>query len=39
MRHITIPLALLVALAGCKAEPAALDVRSARTVVVEPTTH
>ena len=36
MRRITIPLALLVALAGCKAEPAALDVRSARTVVVEP---
>jgi RND family efflux transporter MFP subunit len=37
MRHTIIPLALLVALAGCKAEPAALDVRSARTVVVEPT--
>jgi len=36
MRQITISLALLVALAGCKAEPAALDVRSARTVVVEP---
>jgi len=36
MRPITIPLALLVALAGCKAEPAALVVRSARTVVVEP---
>src|SRR6476469_5699278 len=36
MRQILIPLALLGALAGCKAEPAALDVRSARTVVVEP---
>src|ERR1051326_7766797 len=36
MRRITIPLALLVALAGCKAEPTALDVRSARTIVVEP---
>ena len=37
MRRITISLALLVALAGCKAEEAALDVRSARTIVVEPT--
>jgi RND family efflux transporter MFP subunit len=36
MRQILISLALLGALAGCKAEPAALDVRSARTVVVEP---
>src|SRR4029453_11648808 len=36
MRQITVPLALLVVLAGCKAEPAALDVRSARTGVVEP---
>jgi multidrug efflux pump subunit AcrA (membrane-fusion protein) len=37
MRRITIPLVLFVALAGCKAETAALDVRSARTVIVEPT--
>jgi RND family efflux transporter MFP subunit len=37
MRHVGIPLALLLALAGCKAETAALDLRSARTVVVEPT--
>jgi RND family efflux transporter MFP subunit len=36
MREITIPLALLVALTACKAEPAALDVRSTRTVIVEP---
>ena len=37
MRRIAIPLALLVALAGCKAETVAPDVRSARTVIVEPT--
>ena len=36
MRLLGIPLALLVALGGCKAEKAALDVRSARTVVVDP---
>src|ERR1700752_4342639 len=37
MRRITIPLALLVALAGCKAETATPDVRWARTIIVEPT--
>jgi RND family efflux transporter MFP subunit len=37
MRRITIPLALLVALAGCQAETATPDVRSARTLIVEPT--
>lgn len=38
MRPIAIPLALLLALAGCKAvEKAAPDVRSVRTVTVEPT--
>jgi RND family efflux transporter MFP subunit len=36
MRRLSIPLALLVALAGCKTEQSALDVRSARTVIVEP---
>ena len=36
MRCIGIPLALLAALAGCKAEQATLEVRSARTVLVEP---
>jgi RND family efflux transporter MFP subunit len=36
MRLLGIPLALLVALGGCKAERAAVDVRSARTVVVNP---
>jgi RND family efflux transporter MFP subunit len=36
MRLLGIPLALLVALGGCKAEKADLDVRSARTVVVDP---
>jgi hypothetical protein len=36
MRRIAIPLALLLALGGCKAEKTALDVRSTRTVVVEP---
>jgi len=36
MRRIGIPLALLVALGACKAEKPALDVRSARTVIVEP---
>ena len=36
MRLSAIPLALIVALCGCKAEKAALDVRSARTVVVDP---
>jgi RND family efflux transporter MFP subunit len=36
MRSIGIPLALLVALGACKAEKPALDVRSARTMVVEP---
>jgi RND family efflux transporter MFP subunit len=36
MRRIGIPLALLLALGGCKAEKAALDVRSTRTVIVEP---
>lgn len=36
MRHLCIPLALLVALGGCKAEQAAVDVRSARMLVVNP---
>ena len=36
MRLLAIPLALLVALGGCKAEKVDLDVRSARTVVVDP---
>ena len=36
MRLLAIPLALLVALGGCKAEKAAVEVRSARTVVVDP---
>src|SRR6476659_1828859 len=36
MRQILISLALLGALGGCKAEKAALDVRSTRTVIVEP---
>lgn len=36
MRALAIPVALLIALAGCKAEKAALDVRSARAVVVDP---
>ena len=36
MRFLGIPLALLVALGGCKAEKVDLDVRSARTVVVDP---
>ena len=36
MRLLGISLALLVALGGCKAEKADLDVRSARTVVVDP---
>jgi len=35
MRLLGIPLALLLALGGCKAEKAAVDVRSARTVVVD----
>jgi len=35
MRRIGIPLALLLAFGGCKVEKAALDVRSARTVIVE----
>jgi RND family efflux transporter MFP subunit len=36
MRRITISFALLAALAGCKAEESALDARSARTMIVEP---
>ena len=36
MRLLGIPLALLVALGGCKAEKVDLDVRSARTVIVDP---
>ena len=36
MRRIGISLALLVALGACKAEKTDLDVRSARTVIVEP---
>ena len=36
MRLSAIPLALLVALCGCKAEKTSLEVRSARTVVVDP---
>jgi RND family efflux transporter MFP subunit len=36
MRFLSLPLALLVALAGCKAEKPEVAVRSARTVVVVP---
>ena len=36
MRLLGIPLALLVALGGCKPENSALDVRSVRTLVVDP---
>ena len=36
MRLLGIPLALLVALGGCKPEQATLDVRSVRTLVVDP---
>ena len=36
MRLLGIPLALLVALGGCKPENATLDVRSVRTLVVDP---
>jgi RND family efflux transporter MFP subunit len=36
MRLLGIPLSLLVALGGCKAEKAAVEVRSARTIVVDP---
>jgi RND family efflux transporter MFP subunit len=36
MRHSAIPLVLLVALCGCNAEKLSVDVRSVRTLVVDP---